>query len=332
MPADMPQADAPDIAGSVGALSAAILGAALDVAGLATVITDAPLDPPGPVIRYANAHFEAITGYAAAELIGQSPRILQGPRTDRAELDRLKHALLTTRQFTGATSNYRKDGTEYRNEWIVGPILGPDGAVTHWLSIQRDATRDESPHPRAAMLRDRTRAMLETVRAIATRTLVAPEDGRVFSDRLAALGRAQSGAQSAAGRAGTDLEALLRGELDALRPAGTAALEGHPVALRPGIAEPFALALHELAADAARDGALSRPEGRLSVTWRVEREGSEQRLHLEWQEAGTPPASAARASGWPVIGEVLRFALGGETRLQRGANGLSCTIALPLGG
>ena len=301
---------APDLAGSVGALSAALIGAALDVAGLATLMTDAALDPPGPLIRYANAQFEAITGYAAAELIGRSPRLLQGPRTDRAELDRLRASLQEGRHFTGATINYRKDGSPYRNEWIVGPVLGPQGEVTHWLSIQRDATADPRPHPRADLLRARTAAMLETVRAIATRTLVAPEDGRAFNGRLAALGRAQSAP-------GAGLETLLRGELDALSLKGE--LEGPPVPLRPGTAEPLALALHELASTVP-------PAGRLRVTWRVE-EGPENRLHLEWRQTGAPAAAA----GWPVIEEVLRFALGAGTRLQRAPDGLACTIALPLG-
>ncbi|TPG56934.1 PAS domain-containing protein [Roseomonas nepalensis] len=306
------QSPAPDLAGSVGALSAALVGAALDVAGLAAVMTDAALDPPGPVIRYANARFEAITGYAAGELIGRSPRLLQGPRTDRAELDRLRASLSAGRHFTGATINYRKDGTPYRNEWIVGPVLGPDGAVTHWLSIQRDATADPRPHPRAGLLRDRTAAMLETIRAIATRTLVAPEDGRAFDGRLAALGRAQ-------GAGGSALDTLLRGELDAR--SIEARLEGPPVPLRPGIAEPLALALHELATAVP-------PGGRLRVAWDLEK-GPEHRLLLDWRQEGAP---ASPLPGWPVIEEVMRFALGGETRLHREPDGLSCAIALPLGG
>ncbi|MBI0534696.1 PAS domain S-box protein [Roseomonas sp. KE2513] len=297
---------APDLAGSVGALSAAILGAALDLAGLAALITDAPLDSPGPTIRYANAHFEAITGYRAAELIGHSPRILQGPRTDRAELDRLRRALETERAFTGATINYRKNGTSYTNEWIVGPVLGPAGELTHWFSVQRDAGTDPHPRPAADLLRPRITSMLETLRAIATRTLVAPEDGRVFTDRLAALGRAQA----AAGPEGTGLETLLRGE------AAATTLQGPPVTLRSGTAEPLALALHELAAGA------NHP----TVTWRIE-ETPERRLHLEWRDHPAPAAS-----GWPLIEKVLRFALGAETRLHRDAEGLLCTIELPLGG
>ena len=319
-------AEPPDISGSVGALSAALLGAALDLAGLAVVMTDAPLDPPGPIIRYANAHFEAITGYAAAELLGRSPRLLQGPGTDPAELRRLRRGLEEEKHFIGATTNYRKDGSPYLNEWVVTPILAPDGRVTHWLSIQRDATTQGEPHPGAEALQRRTGALLESVRAIAARSLAGEED-RAFGDRLAALGRAQALADGP----GADLAALLRGEIDSLRPAsGQVTIEGPPVPLPRGVAEPLALALHELAANAARHGALATPEGRLLVTWQLDGAGGERRLHIAWREHG---ANGPRQDhGWRVIEEALAFALGGETRLETAPDGLACTIALPLAG
>ncbi|MBP0444657.1 PAS domain-containing protein [Roseomonas sp. SSH11] len=312
----------PDLPGSVGALSAALLGSALDVAGLAVIITDAALDPPGPSIRYANAHFEAITGYPAAELLGQTPRILQGPGTDQAELDRLRRDLRERRHFIGATLNYRRNGEAYRNQWVVLPILGLDGAVTHWLSIQRDVTREGQPHTGAEALRQRTEALLGSIRAIAARTLTAPEEERAFGGRLAALGRAQR-------LAGADLSALVRGEVEPLRHPGAAARTGGPpVSLPPGIAEPLALALHELAAHSARQGALASPEGDLSITWALEGEGPERHLRLRWAErGGTPPGGA-----WPMIEEALVFALGGHARLGTEDGGLTCAIRLPLGG
>ncbi|HEY8613000.1 MAG TPA: PAS domain-containing protein [Roseomonas sp.] len=323
---------APDLSGSIGALSAAVLGAALDVAGLAVIITDAALDPPGPVIRYANAHFEAVTGHAAAELLGQSPRILQGPDTDRAVLRQLRRDLEERRHFIGAAVNYRKDGTPYLNEWVIMPILGSGGMVTHWVSIQRDATREGEPHPGAEALRQRTLALLATVRAIASRTLTVSGEGRAFGDRLAALGRAQG----LAGAAGADLGTILRGEIEPLRPpAGQVVLEGPAVALEPGVAEPLALALHELAANAARHGALATAAGRLSVTWRMEEAKAGRRLVIDWREHGVAQPGAAggwQGFGWKMIEGALSFALGGETRLGLEADGLSCTIALPLEG
>ena len=316
--ADTPDPGRPDLpppaaalSGSVGALSAALLGAALDVAGLALVITEAALDPPGPLIRYANAHFEAVTGYPAAELLGHSPRILQGPETDRAELRRLRQELETTRHFIGAAVNHRKDGSRYLNEWIVLPILGLDGTVTHWLSIQRDVSREGRPHPGAQALRTRTAALLDSVRAIATLSLTTPEQEQAFGGRLAALGHAQ--ALSGAGGAG--LSELLRAILGPR--AATATLEGPPVSLPPGTAEPLALALHELA---VQSGEKAR------VTWRME-PAPARRLYLDWRA----PAAAPSGQAWPMIKSALAFALGAETHLRHEGDHLHCTLAIPLG-
>lgn len=309
-----PNLSGPNLSGSVGALSAALVGAALDMAGLAVIITDAPLAPPGPAIRYANAHFEAVTGYAAAELLGRTPRLLQGPETDRAVLSRLRQSLEESRHFIGATTNYRKDGTRYLNEWVVLPILGLGGAVTHWLSIQRDATREGRPHAGAEALRARTAALLDSVRTIATHSLTAPGDEQAFNGRLEALGRAQA----LAGQGGADLATLLRGETAGLDPAG---MEGPDVALPPGLAEPLALALHELAAQA---GAASRP----AIRWQVLGTAPARRLHLVWHQPEGPRPGEA----WPLIKAALAFALGAETRVQPEAEGFTCRIELPLPG
>src|SRR5690606_3474076 len=67
------------------------------------VITDADLESPGPRIIYVNPAFERMTGYDAREVIGQSPRLLQGPRTDRTVLDSLRKALAEGRTFEGET-------------------------------------------------------------------------------------------------------------------------------------------------------------------------------------------------------------------------------------
>jgi len=315
---------APDLSSSVGALSAAVLGAAMDMAGLAVMITDAALDPPGPVIRYVNARCEAMTGYGAAELIGRTPRILQGPETDRAELDRLRRELKERQHFIGATTNYRRNGEPFPMQWIILPIRGADGAVTHWLSIQRDSAGHGVP---AEALQLRTAELLGTVRAIAARSLEATE-GAAFGDRLAALGRAQ-GLPTEDAR----LEALLRDALHPFAGNGQVTLEGPEVALPRGVAEPLALALHELASNAVRHGALATQAGQLFVSWRIEGAGVNRRLLIDWRESGVALPEGARCHkgyGREVIEGALAFALGGETQLRFEADGLACRIALPL--
>ena len=106
----------------------------------AILITDAQLDAPGPHIIFANPAFTRLTGYGLEEVIGQTPRILQGPRTDPAVLRRLRAQLERGERFAGATVNYRKDGSEYDQEWEIGPIVDSQGRATHYVAVQRDVT------------------------------------------------------------------------------------------------------------------------------------------------------------------------------------------------
>lgn len=104
------------------------------------LITELNLEKPGPRIVYVNDGFTKMTGYSPEEVIGKTPRILQGPKTDRAILDRLKRRLIEGQAFFGHSINYRKDGSEFINQWDIHPLLNREGEVTHWVSYQRDVT------------------------------------------------------------------------------------------------------------------------------------------------------------------------------------------------
>lgn len=113
---------------------------ALDQSNDGVLITDADLRAPGPRIIYVNAAYERISGYAVGDLVGQSPRVLQGPETDRALLAELRATLERGEAFHGETWNYRRDGIAYRVEWDIAPVRDRDGAVGWFISIQRDVT------------------------------------------------------------------------------------------------------------------------------------------------------------------------------------------------
>ena len=117
-----------------------LLQSAIESAADSVLITDAELDEPGPRIVYVNRAFAKMTGYDRAEVLGQTPRILQGPRTDRAVLDRLRERLEHGEGFHGEAVNYRKDGSEFTMEWDIEPIRDAGGTITHWVSTQRDKT------------------------------------------------------------------------------------------------------------------------------------------------------------------------------------------------
>lgn len=105
-------------------------------------ITELDLDLPGPRIVYVNSGFEKMTGYSRDEAIGNTPRMLQGPKTDRAVLDRLRERLIDGQCFFGHTVNYRKDGKEFINQWDIHPLTNAEGEITHWVSYQRDISEN----------------------------------------------------------------------------------------------------------------------------------------------------------------------------------------------
>jgi PAS domain S-box-containing protein len=133
-----PVASRPTTAEELGALAGVV-----DNLHESVCITTTDLDT-GPTIVFVNEAFTKLTGYLPEEVIGKTPRILQGPKTSRAELDRLKRDLRAGRTFSGTTVNYRRDGAEFLMAWYALPLRDADGRVHHFLAVQRDATQERS--------------------------------------------------------------------------------------------------------------------------------------------------------------------------------------------
>jgi PAS domain S-box-containing protein len=107
---------------------------ALDDAPLGVTLSGAAYeDNP---IRYANARFRELTGYPLAELVGENPRLLQGPDTESAAVARLHEALRGWEPATVELWNYRKDGERFRNRVSLLPVSDETGTVTHWFGVQ----------------------------------------------------------------------------------------------------------------------------------------------------------------------------------------------------
>lgn len=103
-----------------------------------SVMVTEPTDEPGASrIVFVNEKFTEMTGYSADEVVGRTPGMLQGARTDRKVLDRLADDLSDGRSFHGQTINYRKDGTPFEIEWKVTPVNDDAGDVTHYVAVQR---------------------------------------------------------------------------------------------------------------------------------------------------------------------------------------------------
>lgn len=98
---------------------------------------------PGYPIIYVNPAICEITGYTVEELIGNSPSILQGEKTEQHVLDDLKNKIHTGKIYHGKTRNYRKDGSEFIMEWKIVPIRNKAQQISHYLAVQREVTDEK---------------------------------------------------------------------------------------------------------------------------------------------------------------------------------------------
>lgn len=92
-------------------------------------------------IVYANPAFERITGYSVKEVVGEDPRFLQGPKTDRSVINKILTAMEKDTVFRGETYNYKKDGTPFVMSWHIESIKNSQNEIIAFLAIQRDVTK-----------------------------------------------------------------------------------------------------------------------------------------------------------------------------------------------
>jgi len=149
------------------------------------LITDAePIDQPGPIIRYANPAFTRMTGYSMEEVLGKTPRILQGPLSGREPRDKIREALSQWKPIEVEMLNYRKDGTQFWVELSISPVSNVDGWYTHWVSVQRDITQRKE---RETFEAHRMRSALLNSEAYAARGRLAATTAHEINNPLEAV-------------------------------------------------------------------------------------------------------------------------------------------------
>lgn len=107
-----------------------------------------PIADPGPKIVYVNEAFEKLTGYTREEVIGRTPKILRGPKSDLKIQAKIEESMSQWKQIREETLNHRKDGTEFWTELDMFPISDSTGRYTHWISIHRDVTERKQTEER----------------------------------------------------------------------------------------------------------------------------------------------------------------------------------------
>jgi PAS domain S-box-containing protein len=108
------------------------------------LITEADsIDRRIPKIVYVNPAFSQMSGYLSHEIIGKSPNIFKGPKSDSEELKKLLRAIKNKEECLIETINYTKKKEEYWVRFSMIPIFNNEGAISHWISIQREITDEK---------------------------------------------------------------------------------------------------------------------------------------------------------------------------------------------
>lgn len=165
---------------------------AADYAEFCVLVTTADLERPGPRVLYVNSAWSQMTGYSASDIIGNTPRILQGKETDTKMLGRLKTALNAGKDFIARTTNYKQTGEPFEIEWIISHLKDEHGDTTHYVALQRDITgkaraENELEHYDEE-LRSAQSQLLDT-----TQQLEAVEESLAEKAKFAALGEIAAG-------------------------------------------------------------------------------------------------------------------------------------------
>jgi PAS domain S-box-containing protein len=226
--------------------------------------------------------------------------------------------------------------------------IGEEGAV-EWLGTSTDMQELKEMQERQSLLvnelQHRTRNLIGIVRSMADRTLSASasleEFEPVFRDRLALLARVQGLLSRLSDGERVTLDTLVRSELGAIGAFDGApdriVLNGPPEArLRSRTLQTFSMALHELATNAVKHGALSHDNGRVTVSWREQADPADGELwlHVDWRETGMhnlmpSQTTAGGGQGRELIERALPYQLGARTTFDITPDGVHCTIAMP---
>lgn len=280
-----------------------------------------------------NAAAEKLYGYSQDEVVGRSVLMLV-PDGRQEEEPRILTEVKAGRFVEPyETQRRRKDGRLVEVLLSVSPIRDANGRVigasktAHDITARKDAERLKSILVNE--LHHRVKNVLATVTAIARQTLgrdkANHEEVEAFSSRLASLSRAQDLLVHADWQH-ADLKAVMQQALSPY-PVDAFQIGGPSVPLPPRAVVSLSLALHELATNAAKYGALSAPGGQVSISWQFE-PLVDNRLRIVWEERGGPEVAPPRRRGFgsTLIERLLSAELKGETKFVYEKSGVICVI------
>ena len=289
-------------------------------------------------LRYTSVS-HAMLGRSSEDILGRTDEEIF-PHAASEAIVALKRDALATGEAR-RTEIAIEDGQGLRwHDLHIEPLRNDADAIVGLTCAAVDVTeRKEGEAHLRLLLRElthRSKNLLAVIQAMARQTARHAGSIESFLDQFGARLQALAASHDLLVREswhGASVNELIRSQLAAYvdRMESRIAIEGPAVALKPEAAQNLGLALHELAVNAARFGALSVPEGRVSITW-DRRDGANGRgLELDWREQQGPKVRPRRKRGFGsmVIERNLARALDAEVNLDFDPDGLHCHIVIP---
>jgi PAS domain S-box-containing protein len=295
---------------------------------------------PDGSITFANDRWFQYCGITPEQNERGWPELVLHPDDRERCLEEWTRALREGTEYEIEVRNRRHDG-EYR--WFLtraSPIRDRDGRITAWFGCTTDIHDRKQTEERqeilTAELSHRVKNLLTVIGVLAERTgdrAVSVEQFlESFRGRIRALNAAQT-ELIASDWQGASLTALVNAALEPyLVDAGRIDIEVQDLPVRSEFALTLTLALHELATNASKYGALSGAAGRVGLSVRIEPGETGEEFLLIWQEEGGPPVQPPTTAGFgtTMLGKALAYQHQGETELDWRAAGLLCRLRLPL--
>jgi PAS domain S-box-containing protein len=287
------------------------------------------------IITSWNKGAERLFGYLAEESIGKPVTMLVPPERQGEEdtiVERIRRGDSVEHY---ETVRRRKDGSLVDISLTVSPIRDVEGNVVGASKIARDITERKRSEAQISVLareaEHRAKNLLANVEAMVRLSNSDTPDSlkEAIGGRIRALANVHSlFAQSR--WTGAELGSLLRQELSPYSGDGEmrTLIDGPIVVLKPDVAQAIAVAVHELATNAAKYGALSVEEGQVRVEWS---HAENRQVVLRWTETGGPPVNppARRGFGIGVMESMIGDGMKGRVKLDWRVEGLACEIAVP---
>ena len=287
------------------------------------------------IITSWNGGAERVFGYSASEAIGQPITIVIPEDRQSEEREILTRIRRGERIDHFETIRQRKNGSLIVVSLTVSPVKDANGKVVGASKIARDITEQRKNRELIVTLareaEHRSKNLLANAMATVNLSQSNSPEGlkQIIAGRIQALSNVCS-LFAATRWIGAELSAIATQELAPYseKNGKRTLMDGPQTLLAPDAAQAVAIALHELATNAAKYGALSAPNGQIRLTWSHAADG---RLRLRWMETGGPVAQKPTRKGLGSrIIEQMIVQQRGEVRFDWGKDGLVCEITLPV--